>query len=508
MEPHEYLTILRRRWILIVLAGLIGAVAAFGYASTLPQQYRSTTSVYVTAQRGDTSSELVQGSTYTQAQVQSFAQLAQMPQVLNPVIAKLRLDTTARDLAGSVAADIRLNTVIIDISVTNSSPERAAAIADAVGASLALTAEAISPSNADNLPAIKMTTVASAEVASSPVSPNTRLIVLSGLIAGVVLAILYALGRELLDTRVRGEKDLSRVTDLPILGSTARRRGKDSSAIVMRSTPYSPGAEEYRRVATNLEFADVDNSVRSIVVTSALPGEGKSSTSINLALAMAERFQRVLLVDADLRRPSLAEYCQIDGAVGLTSVLVGSVAVTDAIRPWAGGLIDVLPAGIVPANPSQLLGSDAMAELAEALIANYDFVIFDSPPLLPVTDSLLLAKLADGAIIVTRFKSTRRQQVADAVQSLENVNARVFGLLLNGVKPSGDAAYYGYQAEAGTPAADAGEPAEEPGAGPAPGVRATAAAPFTAPFTASGGDSTPPASLPTISDPVSARRQP
>ena len=147
MEPHEYVAILRRRWILLVLAGLVGAVVAFGYASSLPQLYRSTSSVFVAAQRGDTTTELVQGSTYTQAQVQSFAQLAQVPQVLNPVIAQLRLDTTARDLAGSVTADIRLNTVIIDISVSNSSPERAAAIADAIAASLALTAEQLSPSS-------------------------------------------------------------------------------------------------------------------------------------------------------------------------------------------------------------------------------------------------------------------------------------------------------------------------------------------------------------------------
>lgn len=446
MEPYNYLAIVRRRWILLVVTGLVGAAVAAGYASTLPQLSRSTSSVFVAAQRGDTTVELVQGSTYTQSQVQSFAQLARVPRVLNPVIAQLQLGMTARELADSVSADIRLNTVIIDISVSDSSPERAADIADAIAASLARTAENLSPSNADDLPAITMTTVASAEVASAPYSPNTRLIAGTGLAAGILLAGIYAISREVFDTRVRSEKDLARVTTAPNLGSLDRQQGRDGVTMVMRSAPHSPAAEQFRRVATNLEFADVDNSVRSVVVTSALPGEGKSTTSINLALAMAERFQRVLLVDGDLRKPSIAEYCQIEGTVGLTSVLVGSASIDDAIRPWAQGAIDVLPSGAVPANPTQLIGSGAMAELSEALIARYDFVVFDSPPLLPVADSLMLAKLADGVVIVTRFKSTTRQQAAQAIQSLENVSARVFGLVLNGIKPSRTEAHYGYGA--------------------------------------------------------------
>ena len=433
---------------------LIGGMVAFGYNQILPTLYRSTSTVFVASQQGDTTSELVQGSTFTQGQVQSLAALASLPIVLDAVIADLDLDTSARSLADSVSADIRLNTVIIDVTVTNTSPDQAARISNAVTKELARAAESLSTPDDAATSAITMTTVSAASAPSDPFSPNTRLILATGVLAGLALAVLLILGRELLDTRVRTTRDLEKVSDDPILGTTHRLKPKDATSLVMRSDPYGAPAEEFRRVATNLEFADVDDPVRAVVVTSPLPGEGKSTVSINLALAMAERFQRVLLIDADLRKPSVAEYCQVDGLLGLTSVLLGGATLTEAIRPWAGGSIDVLPAGIIPANPSQLVGSETMASVLKALISEYDFVVIDTPPLLPVTDALTLSKLVDGAIVVARYKSTRRHQLEQSLGSLEGVSARVLGVILNGDKTKDSTSYYGY-APTVDPAAEA-----------------------------------------------------
>jgi capsular exopolysaccharide synthesis family protein len=432
----------------IIAIGLIGAGAAYAYASTLQVLYKSTSSVYVSSQRGETTSEILQGSTFTQAQVQSYAALAPLPIVLDPVIRDLGLDVTAQELASTITADIRLNTVIIDVTVTNPSPERAAAIADAVTAELAQQAEQLEsrpPGEAGGqaISPVTMTTVASAQVDDSAFAPNTRFIVLSGLLLGLALAVAGAIGLEVFDTRIRTPRDIERVGPHAFLGVMARRK-KSSGQIVMVSDSYSPAAEDFRRIGTNVDFADIDTPIRSLVVTSSSQAEGKSSTSVNLALAMAERFQRVLLVDADLRKPSIASYCQIEGAVGLTSVLVGSATLEQAIRPWAEGVIDILPAGIVPPNPSQMLGTEAMADLVRRLIEDYDFVIIDSPPLLPVTDALTIAKLTDGALVIARFKSTRRQQLAQALESLQAVNARIIGTALNGVLRKGEDAYYGY----------------------------------------------------------------
>lgn len=442
MEPHEYVAILKKRWLLIVALMLVGAAAGLAYASALPKLYRATSTVFVASQRGDTTSELVQGSNFTQAQVQSFAQLATLPVVLDPVIDRLNLNTTAGKLAGSVTVDIRLNTVIIDVTVSDRSARTAAATANAVTSQLAEVTRSLYAKSA-----IGMERVASADVPSSTYSPNIPFNVVSGLLGGLVLAVIYSIARDLLDTRMRSRKDVERVTDAPFLGTIGRWGRTNVPSIVMISSPHSPEAEDIRRVATNIDFANVDNPVRSLVVTSGLPGEGKSSIAINLALAMSERHERVLLVDADLRKPSIAEYCGVEGSVGLTSVLVGSATLTEAISPWAGGVIDVLPSGLIPANPTQMLGSDAMAALFEFFYTQYDFIVIDSPPLLPVSDSLVLSKLTAGAVVIARHKSTRRAAFAETLHSLEGVSGWVLGVVLNGIKPQKAEPYYSYREE-------------------------------------------------------------
>ena len=193
MDPRMYLSALRRRWPLIIVLGLLGAAIAFFYDSTLPTLYKSTASVFVSTQRGDSTSELVQGSAFAQANVQSYAQLATSPKVLQPVVDELDLSTTAQGLAGSISADTPLNTVIIQITVANGDPVKAARIADAVTASLSTVVEEISPSSADETPAVKMTPISSAQVALAPFAPNTRLIVATGLIIGLALGAVFAL---------------------------------------------------------------------------------------------------------------------------------------------------------------------------------------------------------------------------------------------------------------------------------------------------------------------------
>lgn len=451
MEPHEYLATLRKQWFLIIALGLIGGLLGYLYASTLPAMYKSTSSVFVSSQQGETTGEILQGSNFTQAQVQSYAALAPLPVVLDPVIDKLDLDTTVDELSQAVTANIRLNTVIIDVTVVDRSADLAATIANAVTAELAIQAERLEArpgaDGAGPTSPVTMTTVASARVDPQPFSPNTRFITLTGLLAGLALAVAGALALEILDTRIRAQKDIERAGPHAYLGVVANRKRSSGQDILMLSDPHGSGAEDFRRIGANLDFANIDDPVRSIVVTSASPAEGKSSTSVNLALAMAERFDRVLLIDADLRKPSVAEYCQIEGAVGLTSVLVGSATLDQAIRSWADGAIDVLPSGVIPANPSQMLGTEVMADLIDNLTSQYDFIVIDSPPLLPVTDSLTLTKLTDGAVVVARYKSTRRQQLAQAVESLEAVSAGVIGVVLNAVPRRSKDAYYGYVAQ-------------------------------------------------------------
>lgn len=442
MEPVDYMRTITKRWLLIVIVGLLGGAVAWGYAATLPAQYQATNSVFVTSDRGETTSELLQTSTFTQNLVQSYAQLATTPTVLGPVISERGLNISTEALASRVTAVTPINTVFINITVTSRSAAEAVELADAVSASLSTTVESLAPTGPDNLPSITVKTVSPAQLPSSPFAPNTQLIVITGVILGLVLGVLYALAREVFDTRVSTVKDLDRVSSDPLLGMVGRKKRTDPAGLVMRVMPHSALAEAFRRVRANLEFIDVDNPPRSTVVTSAVAREGKSTTAINLALAMAERSSRVLLIDADLRRPSIAELCDLEGDVGLTTVLLGDVGPEDAIVRWSDG-IDVLPSGAVPPNPGQLLGSAAMKNLMQRLLLDYDFIVVDSPPLLPATDALGLSHLTDGAIVVARYKSTTRQQLATTLESLEAVNARILGIVLNQVRERRAEAYYG-----------------------------------------------------------------
>ncbi|MFT2710217.1 polysaccharide biosynthesis tyrosine autokinase [Clavibacter sp. Sh2126] len=446
MDPHDYWTALRRRWISILALTLVGGGAGYGYATTLAPSYRSTSSVFVSSTQGATTTELVQGSTFSQNLVQSYAQLATTPAVLAPVIARLGLDTTPNALARAVTVDTPLNTVIIDVSVTDGSPEEAARLADAVSDSLADVAGGLAPATGSGAPSISLTTVAEAQVPRAPISPNTRLIVLTGLLAGLAAGVLHALGRQLLDTRIRTERDVERVTDAPVIGSVQRR--ERGAGITLLAAPRSSAAEGYRRIRANLEFADVDTPIRSLAITSALPGEGKTTTAVNLALALAEHSTRVLLVDADLRRPTVAQTTGLEGAVGLTTVLVGGASLDDAVQGWAGG-VDVLAAGAVPPNPNQLLGSAAMAALMAELRGRYEYVVLDTPPILPAADALTLAHLTDGALLVTRVRATRRGQLAEAADALDGVHARTLGVVLTRVAPARHSSYYGPDAETG-----------------------------------------------------------
>ncbi|GAA2726858.1 polysaccharide biosynthesis tyrosine autokinase [Cellulomonas aerilata] len=447
MDPSDYLRALRKRWVVIAVLALVGASVGYAIAATTTPVYRATTKVFVSLQGGETVSELVQGSTYTQNLVQSYVALATMPVVLDPVIDELGLDTTSRTMARTITAEAPINTVIVEIAATDSSPAQAALVADAVAEQLAVVVEELSASAGTRSETVSMRTVAPADVPRFPIAPNTRFLVATGLLAGLVIGVVFALARELLDTKVRESKDVARVTDAAVLGSIGARTRLRDAGPVMQVEPHSQTAEAYRRLRTNLRFLDFAGPLHSVVVTSPLPGDGKSTTSTNLALSLAEGPARVLLVDADLRRPSVAEYLGLEGSVGLTTVLIGGADLHEVVQPYGEGNLDVLPSGAIPPNPTQLLSSPAMVDLLAQMVASYDLVILDSPPLLPVADSAILARLADGALVVAAARKTRRPQLAEAIGSLNAVGAVCLGVVLNRVARRETEGYYGYAPE-------------------------------------------------------------
>lgn len=444
MELSNYVTVVRKHWVVIALIGLLGLGAAYGYSKSLPATYRATASIIVSSIGGESVGERVQGATYTDNRIESYALLATSPFVLDPVIEDLDLSMTARTLARSVTVTRPLNTEFLEIRVISENRERVADVANAVSLELARAVAELEGDVAGDQPTVQLTVVATAIPPVFPSGPNTKLFSATGLVVGLALGVLLALTRTVVDTRIRSVKDLRRVTDAAVLTSVRHDRRTAKDPLVMRSDPLGDQAEAYRRLRTNLRFLKLAGPSRSIMVTSAIPTEGKSTTVINLAVAMAEGSSRILLIDADLRRPSAARYLGLEGAVGLTTVLIGEAAVEDVIQPW-GGSIDVLPAGQIPPNPSELLDSAAMSGLLRRLGASYDTILLDTSPLLPVTDSAALSRFVDGVLLVVGCQAVHRHQLAEALGLLAAVDARVLGIVLNKVprKESGTTYAYG-----------------------------------------------------------------
>jgi capsular exopolysaccharide synthesis family protein len=446
VELDEYVLALRKRWLIIAALALVGAVTGWLYANSMTPNYRATTNVFVSVNGGGTAGELVQGSTFVQNSVESFAKLASMPVVLDPVIEDLQLDTTAKALGRSISANNPLNTVILQISTTGPQPQLAADISNAVARQLAVTVQNLSPRTAAGQSSIELTVVAPAVPPETPFEPNTRFLGVTGLALGLGAGVILALLLTIFDTRVRTAADIERVIHLPALATIVRARQSQQPATTVAHDPSSRRAEGFRRLQANLQYLDVGKRLSSVVVTSAVPGEGKSTTALNLALAVAENGKSVLVIDADLRRPAIALDTGLEAAAGLTTILIGRATLEDVVQPWGehDGL-HVLTSGEIPPNPSQLLDSPAMHRVLDEAVKTYDLVVVDCPPVLPVVDASVLGRHVDGVLLVIGLRQVRRQQVRSALAAITAVGATPLGLVITNAVDDGAGAPYSYR---------------------------------------------------------------
>lgn len=457
MTLHDYLTILRRSWPVILIATIVGTLIALGLSLAMTPVYQATSQLFVSVKSAGAAGDAYTGGLFVQQRVKSYVDVVDSPAVLEPVIEELGLDSTYIGLASQVSATTPPNTVLLNVSATDTSPAQAAKIANAVAASYANEIARLegAKTTMDGLPRlggngnqtpVQATVIKPAEVPTAAIFPRTQLNVLLGALLGLLVGVGIAVLRFTLDTSVKSSEELEQSADSTTLGVvTFDPDAKTNPLVTLRGTPR---AEAFRSIRTNLQYVDVDNPPRTVVITSSLREEGKSTTACNLAIAVAQAGSKVLLLEADLRRPKVAEYLGVDGSRGLTDVLIAQATLDNTIIHWQRGLLDFLPAGAIPPNPSELLASHQMADLLAELAKRYDLVILDAPPLLPVTDAAILSTAADGAILVARHGTIKREQVADSADALRQVNARIFGTVLNFV-PMRKRRKYGYGYEYG-----------------------------------------------------------
>ncbi|MGV9242480.1 polysaccharide biosynthesis tyrosine autokinase [Streptomyces sp. NPDC003710] len=453
MDLHGFLKALARRWPTVVVCLVLAIGAALAATGLSTPVYEARAQLFVATRTADDTTQLNQGQSFSQARVQSYAEIVTTRQVIGPVVKRLRLHTTPEELASRITAGAPPNTVLIDITVRDTEPRRAARIANAVAERFGAVVERLETprrtagservrgyfSRGGPLPASPVTLGVTQEAVppSVPVSPRPLLNLAAGVLGGLLLGAGLVAVRETLDTTLKTSEALGEFTALPGLGSIPYDKNAPRQPLVSADV-HSKRAEAFRKLRTNLQFAQVDDRPRIIVVTSSLPGEGKTNTAVNLALSLAEAGISTCLVDGDLRRPCVASAFGLVQDAGLTTVLIGQARIEDVMQQ-AGGRLSVLASGAVPPNPTELLASARMEEVLHELAGLYEVVIVDTAPLLPVADTVGLASLAQGALLVVRAGKTSREQVRTAAESLARVGVRVLGTVFNmAPAPKGD----------------------------------------------------------------------
>ena len=386
----------------MALALLVATAASLLVTS----RYESTARIFISTDT-KTSQEAFAGSQFTAQRVQSYADLADSIEVMRQVVDDRSLNVTPGELAKQVDASVAQDTSIIVLTVTDDDPAQAQKTAQATVEALATYVEELETPRGTGRTTIKASIIDPADLNTSAVYPNIPLNLVVALALGLLLGVTVAVARERLDTTVKSVEDVESVLSAPVMASVLYDPALAKSSNHVAAGSLSVRSEDFRLLRTNLQFADLDGDPRVFVVTSSLSGEGKTSTAIGLAAAVSQAGRRVLLIDGDLRHPSLADAMDLESSVGFTTVLVGRGSLEESIQSHASTGVHVLTSGAIPPNPTEILQSKAARALFLEVRETFDIVIIDSPPLLPVADAAILAVEADGALLVTRHGKTQ-----------------------------------------------------------------------------------------------------
>jgi capsular exopolysaccharide synthesis family protein len=445
----RYLHILRRRLWLLILNPLIAVAAVTAVSLWLPPVYEARVAVLVRPAQPLTVEQGAASLTSDQIS-RTYASLMTERPLLEKVISDLSLSMSPDDLKASVTVTPEASTTILDVTVRNSDPRLARDIANQLVSDFIVQVKQIQKEetqtpnarSSDNL-----VVVSPAVTPTVPVSPKLYLNIGLAAGAGLLISLLFIFLAEYLDQTIRSDDELiRRVGLMPIGHIPYASGGKKKMAELVAGKPQTPVAEAYKSLRTNLLFASIDREARVIVITSPSVGEGKSRTSANLGMVLAQAGHRTLLVDADFRRPSLHKTFGRVRNVGLSNFFLRDEPENELVHQFEEvPNLWVITSGPTPPNPSELLGSGLMRDLLARFRGMFSYVLIDTPPLNVVTDPLILAGYADATVMVVEQGRTTYPAVAHAKRSLHQVGAHLLGVVVNKMRSaSGDYYYYDY----------------------------------------------------------------
>jgi non-specific protein-tyrosine kinase len=501
------------RWVwLIVLTTVLAAGGTYYFNWRKEPVYQATSTLIVNEAPG-TQTYDVSAVMVSQRLIQTYTEMMTKKPVLREVISNLDLNTGPDGLSGKITIQQVGDTPLISVKVEDTNPYRAAEIANEIGtvfaeqnqarqeeryastkeslqAQLEKTQEQIDAvetallqlseepedqpernrldliltqyrqTYAETLQSYEQVRMKEAEALSnvipvemadaptSPIRPNTLKNTAMGGVVGAMLAVGIIYLIEVLDDTIHGSDEIDRYLGLPVLGVIRKIDG--SQAVIAAIKPRSPASEDFRSLRTNIQFASVDYPLRSILITSPTPEDGKTVIATNLSIILAQGGQQVALIDADLRRPRVHQYMQIPNKWGLSYLFTSKDERLDGVLRKNKSLgLSIMTAGNLPPNPAELLGSEKMNQIIAEVKNQSDVIVFDSPPLNAVTDASVLSKLVDGVIVVVKAGSTKIIAAQQALEQLQRVGANVIGVVLNNVnmKKARYSTYYSYYSD-------------------------------------------------------------
>ncbi|MEN9325540.1 MAG: hypothetical protein RL414_1294 [Actinomycetota bacterium] len=449
MELIQYWRLIVQDRIIIGASTLVGLVVAAAITFTTTPLYESQAQIFVSTPASTLDiSALATGSSFSQQRVKSYAQIINSPKTLEPVIQRLNLKMDPTTLSSMVTASAPLDTVLISLTVTDTDPKRAASIANAVADQFGITVGDLELHGIGVDSPVKVSTVKDAMPAGAPASPKKAINLALGLLLGFGLGIGLASLRKLLDNTMKNEDDL---LGTPLLAAIGFDEMADEKPLVTQIGRYAARTEAFRTLRTNLQFLNPDAHPQVIVMTSALPNEGKTTSSINLALSLAQAGAKVVLVEADLRRPKVPLYLEMSSmSEGLSELISGPKKLTPqgikaVLHPYESTGLKVILSGKVPPNPSELLSSHKFEELIELLRKQFEYVIIDCPPLLPVTDAAIVSAKADGCVLVVHAGVTKKPHFIGSRDAVKAVGSTILGVIINKIPESSLEYEYGYR---------------------------------------------------------------
>ena len=446
LTSQDFARILRSRWHVIVGTFTLAILCAVAYLLLATPQYEASTRLFVSTTADGNATQTNDGGLFAQRRVVSYTKLLTGGILAQRTIDKLGLDMSAKELEKKITTSAPADTVLIDVSVLDPSPTRARDIVNTLSDEFVTMAAALETPAGGLRPNAQVIVHQRADTPTTPASPRKKRTLAIVAALGVVLGVIAAVIRDHFDRRIRKTETVEKVTGVGVIGEIPVNPGSRARPLISFASDNSITAEAFRALRINLQSLEIRAGARTLVVTSPMPDEGRTTTALNLALALAEAEQNVVVVDGDLRYPSIAAYLDLDSQVGLTSVVTGTATLRDALQQTRFARVTALTSGPVPTNPTEVLESQAAEDVLAELSQAFDYVIVDSPPLL-VTDAVILAGNAQGVLLLSRFGRTTRNQLKQAADALGRAAVPLLGAVVTmaiGKKRSAtEARYYG-----------------------------------------------------------------